>query len=166
MTHSRLRYPTRAELLANGRGLHGTPADRLSRAYTIEPSGCWRWSKALTSSGYGHFSIRGIYYQAHLLIYVLEVEPLPTGLEPDHLCRNRWCVNPSHIEFVTHAVNTQRGSGARLTQLRVAEIRRRWRAGQGVRMLARQYGVSPATISRVTRGQRWIDEPTTERAVA
>jgi hypothetical protein len=154
-----LVYPTRDELLTLARGLHGSPADRLARAYVIETNGCWRWIKGRTTGGYGHFSIRGVYYQAHLLAYILHVGPVPAGLQPDHLCRNRWCVNPADIEFVTAAENIRRGAGARLTASQVAQIRSARRDGEGTRALGRRYGVNHSTISRLVRGLTWTDRP-------
>lgn len=150
-----MKYPTAAELRQTGKFLHGTPADRLARCYVAEPSGCWRWLKGLTTSGYGHFSIRSVYYQAHLLLYILHVGPLPEGLEPDHLCRNRWCVNPADLEFVTHAVNMQRGARTRLTPEKVAAIRRLVAAGASQRAIAPIFGVDHSTISRLVRSERW-----------
>jgi hypothetical protein len=151
-----LTYPTRAELLVRGYRMRATPAERIRRAYVVEATGCWRWIRGLTSSGYGHLSIRGVYYQAHKIVYILEVGPLPEGLEPDHTCRNRWCVNPADLEFVTHGVNVQRGASSVLTPEQVDEIRQRGRSA-GVRALAREYGVNHSTISRIVNGLRWTD---------
>jgi hypothetical protein len=159
-------YPTATELRSPGKSLHGTPADRLARCYVVEDSGCWRWTKGLTSVGYGHFSIRSVYYQAHLLLYILHVGPLPEGLEPDHLCRNRWCVNPADIEFVTHAVNVQRGIRSVLSPEQVEAIRLARRSGAGVRALARQYGVNHATVSRIVNGLIWVTRPEKAEAAA
>lgn len=159
-----IAYPTAEDLRAHVKWSHGAPADRLSTCYVIEASGCWRWTKALTTVGYGHFSIRSVYYQAHLLLYILHVGPLPGGLEPDHLCRNRWCVNPHHLEFVTHAVNVQRGVKSVLSQDQVDAIRAARRAGAGVRALARQYGVNHGTISRLVRGLSWPEPASVEAA--
>lgn len=150
-------YPTAAELLAPGNRRRAA-AGRLLTRFTVQPNGCWRWDRAVTTSGYGHFSIESIYYQAHRLLYILLVGPIPDGLEPDHLCRNRWCVNPTHMELVTRSVNIQRGSRTRLSPAQVAEIRRARSQGRGVRSLARQYGVNHATVSRIVNGLIWRDE--------
>lgn len=71
-------------------------------------SDCWNWTAA-KSEGYGHFSYMKKWYQAHRVAYLLMRGELPKGLVADHLCRNRSCVNPNHIEFVTIWVNTLRG---------------------------------------------------------
>src|SRR3990167_748311 len=113
-----MTYPTRAELLVpHLRGI--STAERLLARYVVEPSGCWRWTRATTTSGYAHLSIQSVYYQAHRLMYILLIGDFPDGLEPDHICRNRWCVNPWHLEPVTHGVNSQRGSRARLSAAQV-----------------------------------------------
>lgn len=49
--------------------------------------------------------------RAHRVAYELEREPIPPGLEPDHLCKNRACVRPDHLELVTHRENVLRGDG-------------------------------------------------------
>ncbi len=69
---------------------------------------CWNW-KGDTWSGYGKIRIKSKNYRVHRLVYELLVGQIPTGLELDHRCRNRKCVNPEHLEPVTHAVNMERG---------------------------------------------------------
>ena len=83
-----------------------------------EPDGCWLWTASHDGRGYGHFSVRnksGRYRQekAYRFAYMLEYGEIPKHLELDHLCRNPPCVNPSHLEAVTHLENVRRGeSGA------------------------------------------------------
>lgn len=73
------------------------------------PSGCWQWTGAIDKTGYGRFTIgRGRSQAAHRFAYELHVGPILPGLDLDHLCRNRWCVNPAHLEPVTRSVNLSR----------------------------------------------------------
>ncbi len=75
-----------------------------------EPNtGCWLWNGALNLQGYGNLYVRGTNRQAHRVAYELYVGAIPPGLELDHLCRMPCCVNPSHLEPVTHQVNMRRG---------------------------------------------------------
>ncbi len=70
--------------------------------------GCELWTGTILSSGYGQVKIRGRRYLAHRWVYEQEVGPIPEELEIDHLCGQKACVRPSHLEVVTHAVNCQR----------------------------------------------------------
>jgi len=69
---------------------------------------CWPWIAAKTN-GYGVVQHKGHVQRAHRVIRTILIGPIPGGLEPDHLCRNRWCVNPEHTEPVTGWVNILRG---------------------------------------------------------
>lgn len=77
---------------------------------SIEPNtGCWMWMGQITNAGYGRVSIRHRYHPAHRVFYEAHVGPIPDGLQIDHLCRHRWCVNPAHMEPVTCSENLRRG---------------------------------------------------------
>lgn len=77
-------------------------------------SSCWRWCGAVTGSGYGHLSIDGELVKAHRFVWEITHGPIPPGLEIDHLCRVRNCVNPDHMELVTHKENINRGLRGRM----------------------------------------------------
>lgn len=82
----------------------------LEALYIPEPnSGCWLWLGTANSQGYGTLQDDGLTIRAHRVVYEAEVGPIPEGLVIDHLCRNRICVNPSHLEPVTFKENVLRG---------------------------------------------------------
>ena len=75
----------------------------------IDPEGCWIWQSAKYPTGYGHIRFGKKSAYAHRVFYELIFGNIPEGKELDHLCRNPSCVNPFHLEAVTHQVNMQRG---------------------------------------------------------
>jgi hypothetical protein len=76
----------------------------------VDASGdCWVWTASANQFGYGHILTEGrTRGMAHRVAYELLIGPIPEGLELDHLCRNPPCVNPDHLEPVTHAENMAR----------------------------------------------------------
>jgi hypothetical protein len=71
---------------------------------------CWPW-KGGTKQGYGQIMVARKAKRAHRVAYELTVGPIPEGLTLDHLCRNRACCNPKHLEPVTNRENVLRGVG-------------------------------------------------------
>lgn len=72
--------------------------------------GCWAWVGARSDTGYGSFQVNAHRVGPHRFSYELLVGPIPKGLTIDHLCRNRLCVNPNHLEVTTMRDNTLRGN--------------------------------------------------------
>lgn len=73
---------------------------------------CWLWTAGCCPKGYGRVYRDGASRLAYRVIYELEIRRVPDGLELDHLCRNRSCVNPGHLEAVSPRTNKLRGVGA------------------------------------------------------
>jgi hypothetical protein len=74
-----------------------------------DSTGCWLWTGVLGVDGYARVSVGGRLRSAHRTSYEVHVGPIPEGLQIDHLCRVRHCVNPEHLEPVTAQTNTRRG---------------------------------------------------------
>lgn len=86
-------------------------AERLLLHSEKMANGCWDWKRE-THLGYGREYYMGRRWRAHRLSYETFVGPIPDGLVLDHLCRNRGCINPDHLEPVTGRENTLRGEGS------------------------------------------------------
>lgn len=88
--------------------------ERISRQVAIDDAmGCWLWTGSSDQRGYGAISVAGRTHNVYRLAYELLCEPVPTGLELDHLCRTPACLNPDHLEPVTHAENMRRAAAVR-----------------------------------------------------
>jgi len=75
-------------------------------------SGCWQWIGTIDiSNGYGRLSYKHKEFMAHRVSYNLHRGEIEKGLVIDHLCKNKWCVNPEHLEPVTIGENVLRGDG-------------------------------------------------------
>ena len=84
--------------------------ERIHQRSVVDPStGCWNWQGYL-QRGYALFSLNGRTVQVHRAIYTAVNGAIPNGLTIDHLCRNKGCVNPDHMEPVTVKVNVLRGN--------------------------------------------------------
>jgi transposase len=143
--------------------------------------GCWNWTGSRPDGRYGRLWHTGKAWLAHRLLWTLTYGPIPEGLCVCHHCDNMACVRPEHLFLGTSADNSAdmvaKGRSAagdrnasrlypmrrprgeahpsfKLSDSDVAEIRRRYAAGEGATALARSYDVSRRTIINVARGYR------------
>ena len=83
--------------------------DRLMNKFLVGDD-CWEWTSFKDEDGYGGVWLNGRTARAHRVMYELLVGPIPDGLQLDHLCRNKACVRPDHLEPVTLAENVRRAA--------------------------------------------------------
>ena len=89
--------------------------ERFDSKWQPEPnSGCWLWLGCLDANGYGAFRMLDKTWRAHRVAYEIYKGFILDGLTLDHICRVRCCVNPDHLEAVTHQENMRRGDAGKL----------------------------------------------------
>lgn len=110
------------------------------------PSGCWEYKGKINNWGYG----RHRYFFERIT-----KEKIPAGFHLDHLCRNKKCCNPSHLEIVTVAENIRRGKLAKLNPFSVKEIIHQYSKGIKQMDIARYFRVNQSTVSRIVNQLRW-----------
>lgn len=90
------------------------PLTRLVSRSQVTASGCWEWTGPLDRHGYGRVALDGVTQLAHRVSWFILRGDIPDATPClDHLCRNRRCFNPDHLEPVTNAENQRRGALAR-----------------------------------------------------
>jgi HNH endonuclease len=141
------------------RFLRGHGNRLVNAAYVVTDAGyetpCWLWTRGTNADGYGESRRVGRTSRlAHRHFFEDRHGPIPTGLDPDHLCRNPACVNPDHLELVTRAVNARRGSRTILTRDQAAEIKR---SAKTYKALAEEFGVAASTVWAIRSGRNWRD---------
>lgn len=121
------------------------------------PDACWEWTGKKLRGGYGCKQFASRTVLAHRWVFQLFNGWLPEEAVLDHLCRNRGCVNPRHLEATTAAENCRRGRGTKLTASQVAEIKQLLAtAKQGDRKrIADRFGVSVGLITDIRYGRAW-----------
>jgi hypothetical protein len=118
---------------------------------------CWTWqlSKIVPTArgggGYGKVRVKGRDLLAHRFYYEKAKGPIPDGLQLDHLCRNRDCVNPDHMEPVTPLENSRRGNFTKLSTEQAREIERLAATGLSSYKIAPMFGVSRQTVDLIRK---------------
>ena len=90
--------------------------ERLHAMSVYGPGDCRTWARGVNGRGYGNMFVGGVTKSAHRVAYEALVGPIPEGLHIDHLCRNKLCINPLHLEPVTCAENNRRGLSPEITR--------------------------------------------------
>lgn len=138
--------------------------------WTVTDSGCWEWDGNRFSNGYGQLYVGGRKRLTHRLAYETWIGPIPDGLVIRHKCDNKPCMNPGHLETGTDSDNKrdmiergldgvvgEKAVNSILTEDAVRRIRVEVASGpRGTSArLAKEYGVSPSTITQVVKRHNW-----------
>ncbi len=151
----------------------------LKEKLTVEPStGCWLYDGKPTATGHATFYYGGaIQGSAHRVAYEVWVGPIPAGGYVMQTCENKLCCNPTHLKLAKFAdvikarddagksIRGGRNPKAKLDAGQVEEIRRRALAGERLKPLAEEFGVSLPTISQIKNNNAWRKEPEPEADV-
>lgn len=155
-TNKKLGWVTGKPLrFINGHSRRRGPVDYIEEDRGYETP-CWIWQRTLNNKGYGICRRDGRWFAAHRWFYEQRLGPIPSGVELDHLCRVPACVNPDHLEPVSHAINIQRGKNAKLNAALVKQIRLSPRSALE---LAEIYGVHSSTIDNIRARKTWSNIP-------
>jgi transposase len=143
---------------------YGQTTRRCPVDYVVEDRGyktpCWTWQLKITKFGYGAIKFNRKMLHAHRFYYEQYRGPIQKTIdgcraEVDHLCRNRDCVNPEHMEIVAQPENVRRGLVAHVDRTKLESMQRRYINGESQRQIARDFGVQQSCISRILKAQRW-----------
>jgi hypothetical protein len=138
----------------------------VEKVKTDGSSGCWLWEGKTHPSGYGFFNANGRKIYAHRYPYEYLNGPVPPSLELDHVCENKACIRPDHLDPVTHAENMrraglrgawsgERNSQAKRTELEVEVIKRAHELGAPVKDLARIFNIPLRSVYYIIKRENW-----------
>ena len=129
-------------------------------ALGTSPNDCWEWTGCANKrTGYGKKQWLGETWLAHRWVWTMLFGTIQKDMTINHMCSNRICVNPHHLEVVSSIDNVRHGAGTKLTLEQASEIKesgknRKWGDGK---KLAEKYGVSGALIHDIWNGRAWKD---------
>jgi hypothetical protein len=143
--------------------INGHNPTKLAPLYIIEPeTGCWVWQRGGDRYGVHWHPEEKRNVLAHRFIYERERGPIPDGYQLHHLCRNKRCVNPDHLELLVSRDHVRKERG-RVSAEQILRIR--GMAADGVRQtdIAEQMGIGQMTVSDIVTGISWTDQPRLRR---
>lgn len=121
--------------------------------YVETDQGCWIWLGGLTKFGYGNVRYNHKQHYAHKLFYETLVGPVPEGKELDHTCEIKCCVNPEHLEPVTHIENSER-AGVFVRKITHPDIEAIRRSTESATLTAKKYGITKGYVRMLRMGIR------------
>jgi len=128
--------------------------------YEVDPiTGCWNWLLYTRPDGYGQLKYQNITQLAHRWMYQAYNGVIRTEEQQlDHLCRNRHCVNPAHLEIVTQTENIRRGSVPTVSMELALQIREGYVPFVITQhFLAKKYGIDRSAVARVVQNRCWLE---------
>jgi hypothetical protein len=129
--------------------------------YIKQANGCWMWTGSI-ENGYARIGSK----LAYRVMYERAHGAVPYGLELDHTCRVRACVNPDHLEPVTKAENIRRGALVKFSADTVRGVRKAIEQGYSNVAISRLYGMSTSHVSRIRHNKAWAETSTRTSASA
>ena len=130
---------------------------KMKMRWDIDPiTLCWNWRLWINpQNGYGIAAFKKKRTSAHRAIFLELIGDIPSRMQLDHLCQNRRCVNPAHLEIVSAAENTRRSNSTSLMPSKVSEIKKLRIDGHSLKDIAAQFGISKQSVCDITKGRSW-----------
>jgi hypothetical protein len=151
----------------------GDDKGRLMSSVEIDSNGCWLWRKYRHRLGYGVMKLHNRLEQAHRAAWLILVGAIPSGMQLNHRCHVRHCVNPQHLYLGTQTDNMRdmevsgrakrsvgsKNGSSKLTEEQALEIRARATEANGrkghVKALCAEFGISESLVRQIRRGEAW-----------
>lgn len=129
---------------------------RIKNSYWVDPeTNCWIGKTELLNNGYHRICIyKKERVMLHRLMYEKYKGKIPFMMEVDHLCKNKRCCNPAHLELVTRIENTLRSNLTKLSQKEIKDIELAVNNGKSQTEVARIFNINQCHVSRIVNGER------------